>query len=184
MKSGEALNLMKAAGQRNVLWEGEVTRQAKRGQEIKPVQTDNVQQGTDYKPRPNLADIPMSARARYMTTPQQALNRQIKPSMLPESRNIGNTIWRRYPDGTIDFRDAVTRLREALRRFRTGAPINEGDALIISSVYPEYKFKNLPESVVNIKAFLADTERQNIRAKNDEYEKDESLRVIVDLGGA
>lgn len=184
MKSGEAHNLMKAAGQRNVLWEGQVTRQAKRGQEVKPVETDRVQEGTDYKPRPNLANIPLSARARNLTTPQGALNRQIHASVLPESRNVGNTIWRRYPNGSLDTRDAVSKLREALRRFRTGAPLNETDALTISSVYPEYKFKELPKETVSRKAFLSTEERNAMQQRNVELENDEALRAVVDLGGA
>lgn len=184
MKSGEALNLLKAAGKRNVLWEGQVQRQLGRGQEIKEVKTDKVQEGTDYKPRTNLDDVPMSARARYTTTGQSALSRQIRPSTLPESRNIGHTIWRRYPNGTLDVRDSVTKLRNALRALKTGVLMNENDALVVSSVFPSYKFKNLPAEIVNIKAYLSGDERQTLQAKNEELERAEALRAIVDLGGA
>ena len=183
MKSGEALNFLKSTGKRTVLWNGLVERNSKRGNSISEEPT-YVQSGTDYKGKPDLASFPLKLRARHYATAQQAKNRQLQPSMLPESRNIGHTIWRRYPDGTLDVRDALSQLREALRKMRSGAPLNEVDALKIASVYEDYQFNDLLPEVVRLKAFLSLSEKQMLQKKNEEMEKEEALRAIVDAGGA
>jgi hypothetical protein len=137
---------------------------------------------TDYRGKPDLARVPMKDRARYQTTQWPVGNRPTEVIMQPESRNIGHTVWRKYPNGQIDYRDVMSHVVEAKRRFRE-APINEVDALMLSSVYPEFDL-GIDRKIVELKAPLSQQDRTLIRAMVEKAERELALRQIVDLGGA
>jgi hypothetical protein len=137
---------------------------------------------TDYRGQPDLAKVPMKDRARFQTTPWPIDNRATPIVMQPESRNIGHTVWRRYPDGKLDYRDTMSHVVEAKRRYRE-SPINEVDALMLSSVYPEFDL-GIPRQIVELKAPLSVNDRKIIRAMVEKAEEELALRQIVDLGGA
>ena len=194
MNSYEANNMMKSAGQRSRLWRGHQQRESAdinkahpyvtaTGGESAPIKRKE-QLGTDYHAPYNLAQAPLKLRERYSRTEWPAHNREDPISILPQNRNIGNIVWRRYPDGSLDFRYAMQMVVEALRRYKEGPVINEIDALIISSVLPNIHFEELPKEVVKLKAPLLPEEAQQLRDSVREQLTDRIIRDIVDLGGA
>lgn len=199
MNSQEASNMLGQAGRRSVLWEGETRRTNTDGAQRVSYITDRPLPGTDYQGQltnrsggsrtdydgdPDLAGLPMKIRQRRMTSENPGPERSIHPLVLPQSRNVGNTIWRRYPNGSLDGRDAMSKLRECLRRYNSGVPINEGDALVLSSVYPEYRFQNITPEIIRIKAFLTPDEAKRLQDWSDRLDNEQSVRDIVDAGGA
>lgn len=133
------------------------------------------QKDTDYRGIPHMENLPLKVRARMSRSKWPIPNRTIDPKVMPASRNYG-TIWRRYPNGTMDLGWAYGKLSEAIDKFATGIPLNENDALAISSVFPEKEFSNLPKLIVDVKAFLSAHERDALRAKC-------SRRLLEDLFG-
>lgn len=194
MNSYEANNQMKIAGLRSRLWQVGKQREANGicKSQTNVTATGGVsvaverkeQIGTDYHNPIKLENAPLKLRNRYSTTEWPAKNRPDAISVLPQDRNIGNIVWRRYPDGKLDFRNAMQKLIEALRRYKEGPVINEIDALIISSVLPNIRFESLPPEIVEKKAPLLPEEAQELRDSAREQLTDKIIRDIVDLGGA
>jgi len=202
MNSRTAINFLKATGKDRFMINGHIRQMLRSGvggQRITVFQdeyprpgndyqgqhTDIKDSRTDYTPKPKAYDkIPMKAKARAATSAQDRPAVPAVTSAPSSARNIGNTIWRRYPNGDLDVRYAISKLRESLRKYKTGMPVNETDALRISSVFPDITFDNLPKEMVNIKAFLNGQERRGMVDLNQKLEEEESLRAIVDLGGA
>lgn len=194
MNSYEANNLMKIHGQRSRLWKTGVIRDSNgicksqvnvtaTGGVSAPVERKE-QVGTDYHNPVDLKNAPLKLRRRYTHTAWPAQNRKDPVSVLPQSRNQGNIVWRRYPDGELDFTYAMQMVIEALRRYKEGPVINEIDALIITSVLPNIKFESLPRKIVDEKAPLLPEEAKQLREVVREQLTDRIIRDIVDLGGA
>jgi len=110
-------------------------------------------------PRPSA--IPLHLRRRTSNWPfENRPTGSIVPSQ--ESRNIGHGLWRRYPNGAIDIGYAKGIVQEALRKSNLGIALTEFEALAMSSVLG-FKFQNLPESVVRVKAPLSNDEALLLR---------------------
>ena len=123
------------------------------------------QKDTDYPPLPNLANIPMKAREKSRITPWPVEQRAVDPVYQPESRNLGGTIWRRYPNGVLSVDEAVAAVEAAVMKLNRGlVPPDENDALILASVWPNLQFTNMPKHIVEIKARLSPNERDALRA--------------------
>lgn len=185
MKSGGALNLMKSLGRIDRLVKSsKESKEATATGGVSEAIERKEQEGTNYSSPDPLDKIPLKLRARYMRTKWPAQDRPEYATAPPSSRNIGHTLWRRYPNGSLDFRYAFQFIVEALRRFKEAPVINEVDALAISSVYPNIRFDNLPKEIVKIKAYLTPDEIKQLKEAVKQNVTDQVIRDIVDSGGA
>ena len=89
----------------------------------------------------------------------------------PASRNYGTGLFRRYPNGELDYEWAKSVVDEAIRKTKNGLPLQEFDALSLSAVFPEVTFKGLPQSIVDIKARLSTMEKEKLRESLHENAK-------------
>lgn len=189
MDSRSVHNLLKVEGRTVTprFWDVKIKRDAEgmpEGGTVSTFENRKQQTGTNYVPPHPLKDVPLKLRARYDTTAWPAENHPNPASLPPTSRNWGNTVWRRYPNGELDVRSAFQQLVEALRKYKDAPALNEFDALVLSSVLPDFDFEGLPRSVVDIKAYLTDRERNNLRGMLNESVAANVVRQIVDMGGA
>jgi hypothetical protein len=112
---------------------------------------------------PNLSKIPINQRPKNTTTRWPVENREVQPFIPPTSRNYGTGLFRRYPNGELDYEWAKSVVDEAIRKAKIGLPLQEFDALSLSAVFPEMAFKGLPQSIVDIKARLSTMEKERLR---------------------
>jgi len=112
---------------------------------------------------PDMARIPINQRPQHTTTPWPVENRDVEPFIPSPSRNYGTGLFRRYPNGDLDFEWAKSVVDEAIRKSKIGLPLQEFDALSLSAVFPEITFKGLPAQIVDIKARLSKAEKEKLR---------------------
>lgn len=119
--------------------------------------------GSPQGAAPNLSRIPINQRPAAKTTVWPAENRPTTPFIPTDSRNYGNGLFRRYPNGELDYGWAKSVVEEAIRKSKIGLPLTENEALSVSAVFPKFSFQGLPASIVAIKARLSATEAEKIR---------------------
>lgn len=170
---------------RGDVFEGEPKRPPEGGysRELGDTEFSNFRSG-EYVPPNDLSKMSLKRRQHHVTSMQDIARKRMPPSLLPESRNIGQSIWRRYLNGTLDFYQSLPQLVEAVRKYNENEYLNEVDALTITSVYPEVKFDGLDKFVVDRKAYLDVMERDLLRKLMEENEEITKLRIIADIGGA
>ena len=129
----------------------------------KPIPETHVQ-NTDYTPMPNIATMPLKLRERSRFTEWPVRQRPVPPSALPESRDVGK-LFRRYNNGTLAYDDIVPKIKAIVQSYNDGFPLDETEAIMLASVFPEIRFRNIPDEMVDIKAPLTDRERNKIRRR-------------------
>jgi len=166
MNSRDAHNMVKAETrtlkQRKQAWD------AAQGEQLAtleaPIPKMNVKT-TDYPPNPKLEGMSLKLRERSRITEWPTPQRPVLLSTLPEARNVGRA-FRRYADGTLCIDDAVLKLKHLVGKFNDRvAPLHEHEALLVSAVFPDVTFENLPKRIVEIKAPLTTNERSLIQRR-------------------
>lgn len=119
----------------------------------------------DYTPDRPLGNFTLKQRAKHQSSRASAVqmerNHPVVSKMQPPDRNVRNSIYRRYTDGTLDYGNALGMVSDAARKYTGGIALTENDALVLSSVFG-LVFSNLPLEVVKNKAFLTTTEAQTL----------------------
>jgi len=105
----------------------------------------------------NQSRVPINRMPAARGTQWPVENRPNNLHVYPESRTYKG-IFRRYPNGTLDYMWATGQVEEAVRKFGKGIPLTENEALATSAVFPEIEFHGLPKSIVKSKAALTEQE--------------------------
>ncbi len=150
-----------------------------RSNQMNPAQHDGIS-----KAGLNLSKVPLNMRARMTTTQWPVKNRPVGPQLQSPSRNYGNGLFRRYPDGQVDIGWAKSVVDEGLRKSSAGIPLTENEALAVTSVFPSVRFEGLPPDIVAVKAFLKPTERVRIQKALVWTSRQALASLGVDLGGS
>ena len=117
----------------------------------------------DYRADPRLERVPLNMRPKNTTTQWPMANRPANISVAPDSRNYGTGLFRRYPNGEIDYKYAKGFVEDALCKMKLGIALTELQAASISAVFPDKVFKGLPKSIVRLKAYLSAEEARCLR---------------------
>lgn len=168
------------------LWDVKIKREKEgmpEGGNISYFDKKEIQDGTDYKSPHSLEKLSLKERERYSRTNWPPANHPNPASVPKESRIVGHTVWRRYPDGNLDIRTSFQMVVEALRKYQESPTLNEIDALILSSAIPSFRFDGLPKEVVDIKAFLSGPERRQLQDMLRERASEAAVRILVETGG-
>ena len=119
--------------------------------------------GSPQGAAPNLSRIPINQRPAARTTAWPVENRPMKSFLPSDSRNYGNGLFRRYPNGELDYGWAKSVVEESIRKSKIGLPLTENEALALSTLFPNFAFKGLPSGIVDIKARLSAAEKDKLR---------------------
>lgn len=124
------------------------------------------------------ARVPLNVRNMRARTEWPMESTRPTPWEPAADRIYGNGLFRRYPSGNIDVKYALGVIEPALRKSYIGIPLNENEALATSAVFPDLKYKDLPKSLVSLKAPLSKSECSAIRASVSP----ESVDILRALG--
>lgn len=110
----------------------------------------------------NQSRVPLNLMPRNNVTRWPVENRPNHLHAYPESRTYKG-IFRRYPNGTLDFQWATGQVELAVRKLRKAIPLTENEALAVCAVFPGINFSGLPKSIVKSKAHLTQQEAYRIK---------------------
>lgn len=83
----------------------------------------------------------------------------------PEERNVGGKLFRRYPDGTLDYIGAKAIIREAFHKANIGIALTENESAAIGLVFPSLRFADMTQERMKQRANLSDEEALTLRSE-------------------
>jgi len=132
---------------------------------------------------PSAVEVRPLTKAADRTTPETSptwSNRPVMPKLPPPTRPQQKSIFRRYRDGTLEYGWGRSLVEESLRVFRLGVALTENQALSLASTFPEIHFNNLPQEVVDYKAYLSPVESATLRRQIPQGAQMAALALVGD----
>ncbi len=143
---------------------------------IKAKQEYEVFEPSDWKPTTNGTDavrhtmgqmdrsqVPLNVRNRRWGTRWPADNRPTQLVELSDSRVYGHGLFKRYPNGQIDYRYAMDIVEKAVRKSYIGIPLTETEALATSAVFPDMRYKSITSEDLRLRAPISASEAAILR---------------------
>jgi hypothetical protein len=105
---------------------------------------------------------PINNRPGFMSSRWPSPNRPNYLSTLPESRTYKG-LFRRYPNGELDYQWASSKVEEAVSKMNKGIPLTELESVAIGTVFPSVRFNGLPSEIIKSKGSLSSYEVSRIK---------------------